>query len=191
MTHLQSINQFVLRNPASVCLLMPWFLVMLPLTFVLPADAVNWAWARALANEMAGWVPMIDRMSAVAKEPQRTRFLLSCLWASGPLWALVAAICGVRTLKAGIHAQKALSFSFFIGAFMFYGGMLLVLRSVKPRPWKNVDLFGYLFTDGPGLFFAGWFAITCMFVVIGLMAALPLSRLFGCKFPMPGGGTAR
>lgn len=180
MTILQSANAYALRNPGQVAWLLPWFLLMLPLV-CLPSNAPNWTWAKALVVEATGWIPMIKSMSSRAPDPQWTRFALSCLWARGPFWTLVAAICGVRTLKAKLYKQEPLGFSYFLKAFLFFGGMLLVLAIVEPRPWKRVDMFTYFFAERFGLFVVGWFFITSTFVVIGLISALPLSRLFGYK----------
>ncbi|WP_425196547.1 hypothetical protein [Polaromonas sp.] len=181
MTFVQSANEYALRNPGQVVWMLPWFLLMLPLV-CLPSGAANWPWAKELVSVATDWIPMINSMSSRAVDPQWTRFALSCLWVSGPFWTLVAAICGIRTLKAKLYKQEPLGFSYFLKTFLVFGGAILVIATMKPRPWKRVDMLTYFFAERFGLFVVGWFFITSMFVVLGLIAALPLSRLFGYKY---------
>lgn len=185
MPIIQSANEFVLRKPTPVSLALPWVFIMLPLV-LFPSGAPNWAWAKELVGAMSNWIPMIDRMSLHARDPLWTRFALSCLWASGPVWTIVAIIFGIRTLKARIYRQEPVGARHFFGALLLFGGTMLVFATVEPRPWKRFDAFTYFFSDRSGLFLVGWSLITSMFVVIGLVSAVPLSRLFGYKYDWEG-----
>jgi hypothetical protein len=180
MTILQSANEYALRNPGQAWML-PWFFLMLPLA-CLPSSAANWPWAKELVSVATEWIPMIKSMSARATDPQWTRFALSCLWASGPIWIVVGAMCAIRTLKAGIYKQKPLGFSYFLKVFLVFGGAILILATMEPRYWKRVDMLAYFLSERFGLLCVGWYFITFLFVFIGLVSAVPLSRLFGYKY---------
>ncbi|SFU29478.1 hypothetical protein SAMN05216350_101159 [Polaromonas sp. YR568] len=134
-----------------------------------------------MVNTVAEWIPMIDRMARGARDPAWTRAALACLWASGPVWFVAAAILGLRTLKARIYPQKHVDVSFYLFSILLFSGVMLVLATIRPSGLRRVDLIGTIFTDGWGLFTIGWFPITCFFVVFGLIAAIPLSRLFGVE----------
>lgn len=151
---------------------------MLPLMF-LSAHSVDAVWFKAVVGATADWIPMINRMARQAKNPEWIQFALACLWASGPIWTVMAATLGVRTVRARIYPQKDLGVGFFLFAFLFFGGVLLVFATVKPKIWKLHDLTTIVFTEPFGLFSIGWFLITFSFVVIGLIGALPLSKFFG------------
>ncbi|OOG35955.1 hypothetical protein [Polaromonas sp. A23] len=121
MTILQSANEYALRKPGQVAWMLPWFLLMLPLA-CLPSSAANWLWAKELVRVATEWIPMINSMSSKATDPPWARFALSCLWASAPIWIVTAAICAIRTLKAGIYKQEPLGFSYFLKVFLVFGG---------------------------------------------------------------------
>ncbi len=181
MSIVKSANEYALRNPGQVAWLLPWFLLMLPLV-CLPSDAANWPWAKELVSVATGWIPMIKSMSARATDPQWTRFALSCLWASGPIWIVVGAICGSRTLNARIYKQEPVGFGHQVGTYLLFGGAILILATMEPRYWRRVDMLTYFLSERFGLLCVGWFFITFICVFIGLVSAVPLSRLFGYKY---------
>jgi hypothetical protein len=174
----QSLNQFLLYRSAAISLALPWIFGMLPLMF-LTAHSVDVVWLKAVVAATADWIPMIKRMARQAKNPEWIQFALACLWASGPIWTVMAAILGVRTVRARIYPQKDLSGGFFLFAFLFFGGVMFVFATVGPKTWRLHDLTTIVFTEPLGLFLIGWFLITFSFVVIGLISALPLSKFFG------------
>ncbi|WP_092125966.1 hypothetical protein [Polaromonas sp. YR568] len=174
------LGRFILERPAAVALVLPWLLVMWPFAF-LSSTLLQTPWFPEMVNTVAEWIPMIDRMARGARDPAWTRAALACLWASGPVWFVAAAILGLRTLKARIYPQKHVDVSFYLFSILLFSGVMLVLATIRPSGLRRVDLIGTIFTDGWGLFTIGWFPITCFFVVFGLIAAIPLSRLFGVE----------
>jgi hypothetical protein len=179
-TTLAGLRRFILERPGLVALLLPWLFVMWPFAF-LSSTLLGVPWFSEMVNTLAGWIPMIDRMARGARDPAWTRAALACLWASGPVWFVAAAMLGLRTLRARIHPQKHVDLSVYLFSTLLFAGVMLVLAMIQPRSRKRFDLISTIFTDGWGLFTIGWFPITCFFVAFGLIAAIPLSRLFGVE----------
>jgi hypothetical protein len=174
------LRQFILKRPGLVALVSPWLFVMWPFAF-LSSTLLGVPWFSGMVNTVAEWIPMIDRMARGARDPAWTRAALACLWASGPVWFIAAAVLGLRTLRARIYPQKHVDLPVYLFSTLLFVGVMLVLATVGPRNRKRFDLTSTVFTDGWGLFTIGWFPITCFFVAFGLIAAIPLSRLFGVE----------
>lgn len=68
-----------------------YFACMGVIALLIPADILQaHAWAVSFTDFMAGWVPQIDRITALGIRPDLNRFYFSVLWAMSPgLFVLV------------------------------------------------------------------------------------------------------
>jgi hypothetical protein len=72
----------------------------------IPTDILNYPWAVAFSDFMAGWVPQIDRFSGLGIQPEVNRFYYSVLWAMSPGVLVLSVFKIWEDLKMGYGASS-------------------------------------------------------------------------------------
>lgn len=156
---------------------LPWLLLVLPLA-VLPEAWLAAPRLQAVVDAATQVIPMIDAVSRDARQAERVRVTLGCLWAAGPLWILVTGLACLAGQRRGLIVVEKASAGEVLKMFAFFAVLTVLLANMEPGPGKAGRTISQLYSNASGLLLIGWLPIATCFVLLGFLLGKVLIDVF-------------